>query len=96
MSYQLITLNILSSNGLKLSFGRTENLINFILLFIENGTAKTNGIYLFGRLLFEVSRGGMGVIRPYLYVYITPYKFLPKFIATFIAAYAFLVLFKYI
>ena len=66
------------SSRLKLSFGRTESLINFIILLIENGTAKTYGIYLFGRLLFEVSRGGMGVIRPYLYVFITPHKFLPK------------------
>ena len=79
LSYQLKTLNVLYSSRLKLSFGRTKSLINFNLLLIENGTAKTNGIYLFERLLFEVSRGGMGVIRPYLYVYITPHKFLKKF-----------------
>ena len=78
LSYQLKTLNVLYSSRLKLSFGRTKSLINFNLLLIENGTAKTNGIYLFERLLFEVSRGGMGVIRPYLYVYITPHKFMPK------------------
>ena len=78
LSYQLKTLNVLYSSRLKLSFGRTKSLINFNLLLIENGTAKTNGIYLFERLLFEASRGGMGVIRPYLYVYITPHKFLPK------------------
>ena len=62
LSYQLKTLNVLYSSRLKLSFGRTKSLINFNLLLIENGTAKTNGIYLFERLLFEVSRGGMGVI----------------------------------
>ena len=52
LSYQLKTLNVLYSSRLKLSFGRTKSLINFNLLLIENGTAKTNGIYLFERLDF--------------------------------------------
>ena len=62
MSYQYRTLNILFNSRLRLTIGRTEILFNFILLLIENGTAQASGIYLFEKLFFEVSSGGMGTI----------------------------------
>ena len=62
MSYQYRTLNTQEDSRLKLSIGRTVSLINLIILLIENRAVHIIGIYLVGIFLFEVSRGGLGLM----------------------------------